>query len=149
MLQDFLDLQHDEPLLPAGMHEWLPEDDLTFAVLDAVATLGLASSAVGTGQLRCSRRWPRSRTGTEARLHYMKFAEVTSLSRRSSGRCGGRLSSAYFLPARCLWTAGGSKRLLAVRTVRQRSRGWQDPSSVTAVVIVPCDEFWGSSVKAR
>ena len=91
-------------------------------MLDAVAILGLASSAVGTGQLRCSRRWPRSRTGTEARLHYLKFAEVTSLSRQGSVRCGGRLSSAYFLPARCLWTLGGAKHLLAVRTVRQRSR---------------------------
>jgi hypothetical protein len=70
MLQDFLDLQRDEPLLlPVGVREWLPEDDLAFVVLHAVATLGLASSAVGTGQLRCSGRWPRSRTGTEARLH--------------------------------------------------------------------------------
>jgi hypothetical protein len=34
----FLDLQCGEPLLlPAGMREWLPEDDLTFVVLDAVA----------------------------------------------------------------------------------------------------------------
>lgn len=43
MPQDFFDLQHDEPLLlPADMREWLPEDDLTFAVLDAVATIGLS-----------------------------------------------------------------------------------------------------------
>ena len=70
MLEDFLDPQRDEPLLlPVGMRELLAEDDLTVVVLNAVATLGLASSAVGTGQLRCSRRWPRSRTGTEARLH--------------------------------------------------------------------------------
>jgi hypothetical protein len=39
---------------------------MTFAVL---ATLGLASSAVGTGELRCSRRWPRSRADAGARLH--------------------------------------------------------------------------------
>ena len=28
-------------LVPAGMREWLPEDDLVFVVLDAVAALDL------------------------------------------------------------------------------------------------------------
>jgi transposase len=42
MLQNFLYPQRDQPLLlPAGMREWLPEDDLMFVVLDAVATLDL------------------------------------------------------------------------------------------------------------
>jgi transposase len=34
--------QRDQPLLlPVDMREWLPEDDLVFVVLDAVATLDL------------------------------------------------------------------------------------------------------------
>jgi hypothetical protein len=42
MPQNFLFPQRDQPLLmPAGMREWLPEDDLAFVVLDAVATLDL------------------------------------------------------------------------------------------------------------
>jgi transposase len=40
--QNFLFPQRDQPLLlPAVMREWLPEDDLVFVVLDAVATLDL------------------------------------------------------------------------------------------------------------
>src|SRR5215469_18240242 len=42
MLQNFLYPQRDQPLLlPADMREWLPEDDLVFVVLDAVAALDL------------------------------------------------------------------------------------------------------------
>jgi hypothetical protein len=42
MPQNFLFPQRDQPLLlPADMREWLPEDDLVFIVLDAVATLDL------------------------------------------------------------------------------------------------------------
>jgi transposase len=42
MLQNFLFPQRDQPLLlPVDMREWLPEDDLVFVVLDAVATLDL------------------------------------------------------------------------------------------------------------
>ena len=42
MPQNFLYPQRDQPLLlPVDMREWLPEDDLVFVVLDAVATLGL------------------------------------------------------------------------------------------------------------
>ena len=42
MPQNFLFPQRDQPLLlPADMREWLPEDDLVFVVLDAVATLDL------------------------------------------------------------------------------------------------------------
>jgi transposase len=42
MPQNFLYPQRDQPLLmPADMREWLPEDDLVFMVLDAVATLDL------------------------------------------------------------------------------------------------------------
>src|SRR6266496_6213035 len=38
--QNFLFPQRDQPLLmPVDMREWLPEDDLVFVVLDAVATL--------------------------------------------------------------------------------------------------------------
>ena len=40
--QNFLFPQRDQPLLmPADMREWLPEDDLVYVVLDAVATLDL------------------------------------------------------------------------------------------------------------
>ncbi len=42
MPQVFLCPQRDQPvLMPAGMREWLPGDDLAFVVLDAVATLDL------------------------------------------------------------------------------------------------------------
>jgi transposase len=42
MPQNFLYPQRDQPLLlPVDMREWLPEDDLAFIVLDAVATLDL------------------------------------------------------------------------------------------------------------
>jgi transposase len=42
MLRNFLFPQRDQPLLlPADMREWLPEDDLVFIVLDAVAALDL------------------------------------------------------------------------------------------------------------
>jgi len=42
MPQNFLYPQRDQPLLmPADMREWLPEDDLVFVVLDAVAALDL------------------------------------------------------------------------------------------------------------
>src|SRR5690242_19967701 len=42
MPQNFLGPQRDQPMLvPVDMREWLPEDDLVFVVLDAVATLDL------------------------------------------------------------------------------------------------------------
>src|SRR5205814_7030923 len=42
MPQNFLYPQRDQPLLmPLDMREWLPENDLVFVVLDAVATLDL------------------------------------------------------------------------------------------------------------
>ena len=42
MPQNFLYPQRDQPMLmPVDMREWLPEDDLVFVVLDAVATLDL------------------------------------------------------------------------------------------------------------
>ncbi len=42
MPQNFLHPQRDQPLLlPVDMREWLPEDDLVFIVLDAVAALDL------------------------------------------------------------------------------------------------------------
>jgi hypothetical protein len=42
MPQNFLCPQRDEPLLLlVDMREWLPEDDLVFVVVDAVATLDL------------------------------------------------------------------------------------------------------------
>jgi transposase len=44
MPQNFLSPQRDQPLLlPVDMREWLPEDDLAFIVLDAVATLDLGA----------------------------------------------------------------------------------------------------------
>jgi transposase len=43
MPQNFIFPQRDQPMLmPVDMREWLPEDDLVFVVLDAVATLDLA-----------------------------------------------------------------------------------------------------------
>ena len=51
MPQNFLCPQRDQPMLmPVDMREWLPEDDLVFVVLDAVATWNWASSAAGTGR---------------------------------------------------------------------------------------------------
>jgi hypothetical protein len=42
MPQNFLFPQRDQPLLlPVDMREWLPEDDLVYIVLDAVAALDL------------------------------------------------------------------------------------------------------------
>src|SRR6201995_998064 len=42
MPQNFLCPQRDQPMLmPVDIREWLPEDDLAFVVLDAVATLDL------------------------------------------------------------------------------------------------------------
>jgi len=42
MPQNFLSPQRDQPMLmPVDMREWLPEDDLAFVVLDAVAALDL------------------------------------------------------------------------------------------------------------
>ena len=42
MPQNFLYPQRDQPMLmPVDMREWLPEDDLAFVVLDAVAALDL------------------------------------------------------------------------------------------------------------
>jgi transposase len=42
--QNFLFPQRDQPLLmPVDMREWLPEDDLAYVVLDAVATLDLGA----------------------------------------------------------------------------------------------------------
>jgi hypothetical protein len=47
---EFLFPQRDQPLLmPVDMRGWLPEDDLSFVVLDAVATLDWVSSAASTG----------------------------------------------------------------------------------------------------
>src|SRR6201987_4392256 len=43
MPQNFLSPQRDQPMLmPVDMREWLPEDDLVFIVLDAVAALDLS-----------------------------------------------------------------------------------------------------------
>jgi hypothetical protein len=48
MPQNFLRPHRDQPLLmPVDMREWLPEDDLVFVVLDAVALLILAGRSVG------------------------------------------------------------------------------------------------------
>jgi hypothetical protein len=51
MPQNFLYPQRDQPLLlPVDMREWLPEDDLVFVVLDAVATPWIwAGSTAATG----------------------------------------------------------------------------------------------------
>jgi len=60
--QSFVYPQRDQPLLlPVDMREWLPEDDLVFVVLDAVATLDLGefrrrSGPMGTGGRRPARR---------------------------------------------------------------------------------------------
>jgi hypothetical protein len=78
--QNFLLPQRDQPLLmPVDMREWLPEDDLVFVVLDAVArraversagagfegaaevrgrSEGAARTATATGRLSAARREP-------------------------------------------------------------------------------------------
>lgn len=56
MLQNFLLPQRDQPLLlPVDMREWLPEDDLVFIALDAVAMLDL-----GEFRRRYPGRWARA-----------------------------------------------------------------------------------------
>jgi hypothetical protein len=60
--QNFLFPQRDQPLLlPADMREWLPEDDLVFVVLDAVATLDLGEFRGGTGPMGMAGRRPARR----------------------------------------------------------------------------------------
>ena len=62
MPQNFLFPQRDQPLLmPVDMREWLPEDDLVYVVLDAVATLIWVSSAAGTGPMGTGGRRPARR----------------------------------------------------------------------------------------
>lgn len=62
MSQNFPCPRRDQPLLmPVDMREWLPEDDLAFVALDAVATLDLGGfrrryRPMGTGGPRPARR---------------------------------------------------------------------------------------------
>jgi hypothetical protein len=74
--QNFLYPQRDQPLLlPVDMREWLPEDDLVFVVLDAVATLDLGRvpppvpgrRARPGGQIKtCQKMTTMSRRGFDA-----------------------------------------------------------------------------------
>ena len=49
MPQNFIFPQRDQPLLmPVDMREWLPEDDLVFIVLDAVAALDNRCGGAGS-----------------------------------------------------------------------------------------------------
>jgi hypothetical protein len=60
--------QRDQPLLlPADMRGWLPEDDLAFVVLDAVATPGTSHQMPVSGR-PITRRCPgETGTNTQAR----------------------------------------------------------------------------------
>jgi hypothetical protein len=50
--QNFLYPQRDQTLLlPVDMREWLPEDDLVFVILDAVAAWIWASSTAASGPM--------------------------------------------------------------------------------------------------
>jgi hypothetical protein len=53
-------------LMPVDMREWLPEDDLVFVVLDAVAVLSLSQSAGRRGSAGWHRPGRnRARLGSE------------------------------------------------------------------------------------
>ena len=91
MPQNFLFPQRDQPLLlPADMREWLPEDDLVFVVLDAVATPDL-------GEFR--RRYRAGGHGRAASGPEMMVALVLY------GYCQGERSSRV-LEKRCVRDVG-------------------------------------------
>jgi hypothetical protein len=81
--QNFLYPQRDQPLLlPVDMCEWLPEDDLVFVVLDAVAALDLGGfyrSYRADGHCRAARRlrWPSLR-GTALVSYLVKTVRHTT-----------------------------------------------------------------------
>jgi len=80
MPQNFLFPQPDQPLLmPVDMREWLPEDDLVFVVLDAVATLDL-------GEFR--RRYRADGHGRAAFDPEMMVALLLMATARVSGPAG-------------------------------------------------------------
>src|SRR5271165_1102912 len=91
MPQNFLYPQRDQPLLlPVDMREWLPEDDLVFVVLDAVATLDL-------GEFR--RRYRADGHGRAA------FDPEMMVALLLYGYCGGERSSRV-IEKRCVRDVG-------------------------------------------
>jgi transposase len=91
MPQNFLCPQRDQPLLlPVDMREWLPEDDLVFVVLDAVATLDL-------GEFR--RRYRADGHGRAA------FAPEMMVALLLYGYCQGERSSRV-IEKRCVRDVG-------------------------------------------
>jgi hypothetical protein len=148
--QNFLFPQRDQPLLmPVDMREWLPEDDLVYVVLDAVATLDL-------GEFR--RRYRADGHGRAAfgpemmvALLLYGYCQGERSSRVIEKRCvrdvayrviaGGRLAGAYVLGDVGLhrpdvlagrWLQAGT--FCAVRTAasrfRQRRRRYARPARV-------------------
>ena len=90
MLQNLLYPQRDQPMLmPVDMREWLPEDNLAFIVLDAVATLEL-------GEFR--RRYRADGHGRAAFDPEMTVALLY-------GYCQGERSSRV-MEKRCVWDVG-------------------------------------------
>jgi hypothetical protein len=68
MPQNFIFPQRDQPMLmPVDMREWLPEDDLVFVVLDAVATLELGEFRADTGPTGTGGRQGEAAAGAAAR----------------------------------------------------------------------------------
>jgi transposase len=91
MPQNFLYPQRDQPLLmPADMREWLPEDDLVFVVLDALAALDL-------GEFR--RRYRADGHGRAA------FAPEMMVALLLYGYCQGERSSRV-IERRCVRDVG-------------------------------------------
>jgi len=91
MPQNFLFPQRDQPLLlPLDMREWLPEDDLVFVVLDAVAALDL-------GEFR--RRYRADGHGRAA------FAPEMMVALLLYGYCQGERSSRV-IEKRCVRDVG-------------------------------------------
>jgi hypothetical protein len=108
MPRNFLFPQRDQLLLlPADMREWLPEDDLVFVVLDAVATLDL-------GEFR--RRYRAGGHGRAAFGPEMMVALVLY------GYCQGERSSRV-LEKRCVRDVGYQVITGGLRPAMRRSPG--------------------------
>jgi hypothetical protein len=90
MLQNFLFPQRDQPLLlPVNMREWPPEDDLAFAVLDAVATLD--NDGYMTLALRV-RIWSSPGIQLVAAVRSSGHQDLTRAGPPVRGTCEGRTS---------------------------------------------------------
>jgi hypothetical protein len=79
--------QRDQPLLlPVDMREWLPEDDLVFVLLDAVATLDLGEFSLCVPGTYAARRYSWITPPARSRRRTRKWSR--SVTPSGSGRSG-------------------------------------------------------------